>query len=59
MIKMEAELPKGRFMRIHRSYIVGLNHIDGIDGHQVIMKQNKLPIGVSYRKKFFEQLRML
>lgn len=59
MTKMENELPKNRFMRIHRSYIIGLNHIDGIDGNQVIIGQNKLPIGASYRKKFFEQLRTL
>ncbi|MGZ2368326.1 LytR/AlgR family response regulator transcription factor [Ancylomarina sp. YFZ004] len=51
---MEEILPKKRFPRIHKSYIVSLQHIDAINGNQVEIANKKLPIGQSYRQAFME-----
>lgn len=59
MNKLEKELPKDQFLRIHRSYIIGLRHISEINGNMVIIKDKKITIGASYRKAFFEQLNQL
>ena len=59
MNKMEAELPKNQFMRVHRSYIVALAHIQGVNGNMILIDEEKIPVGASYRKAFFEQLRTL
>lgn len=44
------------FIRVHRSYIIGLNHIKTIIGNVLKIEGKDIPIGGSYRKAFFEQL---
>lgn len=49
-IKMvEAELPSKQFLRIHKSYIVNINHILSIEGNQLKLDDIRLPIGKSYQ----------
>lgn len=52
MVELLDELPTGEFIRIHKSYIVAIRHIDVIEGHQVIVSKTKLPLGVTYRSNF-------
>lgn len=53
--KLEEHLPKKCFIRIHRSYIVNINKIKEIARLRIIMDKNTyLPIGESYREKFFQ-----
>jgi DNA-binding LytR/AlgR family response regulator len=54
---MEDILPAGRFARIHRSFIVALDRIAGINGGMVILKPSgaELPLGESYRAAFMEK----
>lgn len=59
MNKMEEELPSDQFMRVHRSYIVALSHIQKIEGNQIVMEEEKIPVGASYRKAFFDKIRLL
>ena len=54
---MEEILPKKQFPRIHKSYIVSIQHIDAIDGNQVEIANKKLPIGQSYRQAFMELIK--
>jgi DNA-binding LytR/AlgR family response regulator len=50
MKNLEAELPKNQFIRIHKSYIVAIDKIKVLEGNQVVIGKNKLPIGASYRE---------
>jgi len=47
-------LPAKNFIRIHRSYIVSLNHIDSITKKEVEIAEKILPIGNSYRNNLLE-----
>jgi two-component system, LytTR family, response regulator len=50
-------LPIGKFIRIHRSYIVAVNQIKIIDGNQIILKDgNVFNIGETYRQLIKSQL---
>ena len=49
-------LSDDRFIRIHKSFIINLSQIDLIEKHQVTVKQNKIPIGYSYREHFFNKI---
>ncbi len=49
MKKIEESLPKPEFMRIHRSYIVHMKKIDGIDRFRVVIGDAVLPISDSYK----------
>lgn len=48
-------LPQSHFYRIHRSYIVNKNAIKFIEGNQVVLQNDKLPIGERYKNEFMEK----
>jgi len=49
-----SKLPKGRFMQVHRSYVVNISHINALENKDVIVAGIEIPIGDSYRKKLKE-----
>ena len=53
MIKL---LPEKQFIRIHKSYIVSMNHVEKIERHQLTLKNKTIPIGITYRESFFKNL---
>ena len=50
------ELPKGKFLRIHRSFIVSLNHVEMADAASVTVAGVELPVGPSYRDNVLKVL---
>ncbi len=48
-------LPQDRFARIHRSYIVNLDHIETMDRREASIGDAALPIGGSYRQSLMEK----
>ncbi|MDD7913273.1 LytR/AlgR family response regulator transcription factor [Polaribacter ponticola] len=46
-------LPNKLFIRIHRSYIVALKHIETIKKHCVLIDGVEIPISSNYRENFF------
>lgn len=48
-------LPSPKFCRIHRSYIVSLQHISYVEKSAVHILEEIIPIGSVYRKQFFQQ----
>ena len=52
----ENMLPKEKFMRIHRSFIVNLSKIKSIKGNMVEIQANEIPIGASYRDELMTTL---
>ncbi len=49
-------LPGKNFVRIHKSYVISLNHIDAIERHDVIIGGKEIPIGITYREHFLKCL---
>lgn len=50
---MESELQSSQFMRIHRSYIINLNHISGYTKGRVFLSNDDyVPIGENYKEQF-------
>jgi DNA-binding LytR/AlgR family response regulator len=54
---LEAKLPGGKFMRIHRSFIVNLQMVDTIDRGRIVFGKVHIPVGEQYKEKFEEYLR--
>ncbi|MDH7461203.1 LytTR family DNA-binding domain-containing protein [Chitinophagaceae bacterium 26-R-25] len=51
MRDLEGFLPKDKFMRIHKSYIVALDRIQKMGGHMVYLDKDLFfPIGETFRK---------
>lgn len=51
---LEEKLPSNQFVRIHKSYIVSLKHIDSVEKKTVQIAVKTLPIGDSYKDNFME-----
>lgn len=51
-------LPARNFVRIHRSYIVSINHIESITKKEVEIAEKILPIGNSYRNNLLDIVKM-
>lgn len=56
MKKMEEKLPKEKFIRVHRSYIVGLNKIKSLDGLKLKLSRQAIPIGKNYKSMLYDIL---
>lgn len=56
---IEAKLPKKKFIRIHRSFLIAIAKIDSFTNEYVEINQKSLPISRSYRKAVLEQLENL
>lgn len=54
MKKMEEVLPSGRFIRVHKSYIVSLDKIESIERSRISICDKVIPIGDTYRDQFFK-----
>lgn len=53
MKKMEDVLPAGRFIRVHKSYILALDKIESIERSRILIGDKIIPIGDTYRDYFF------
>lgn len=53
---LEDTLPKDKFVRTHKSFIVSIKNIEDIDKTTVTVSGNKIPIGASYRDSLIERL---
>jgi DNA-binding LytR/AlgR family response regulator len=54
--KIQQALPPTRFIRIHKSFIISLKYITSINKAQVIIGENYIPIGESYKSNFLSRL---
>lgn len=60
MKDMEAELPWDMFARMHRSYIVNIKQIKGVEASKVVLKNGtELGIGLQYRNQLFAKMGLI
>lgn len=56
MKKMDETLPKGQFIRVHKSYIIALDKIESIERSRISIGDKTIPIGDTYRDEFFRHI---
>ena len=49
-------VPAADFIRVHKSYVVGIRHISMIEVHQLMVNGEKIPIGSTYRDSLRDRL---
>ncbi len=59
MIELEEKLPSGQFIRIHKSYIIPVSRITGIEGNMVRLKNvsAEILVGESYKPALMEMIK--
>jgi DNA-binding LytR/AlgR family response regulator len=48
------KLPADSFFRVHKSYIVSVDKIDMIENSRIVIGNQRIPIGESFRSSFFD-----
>jgi DNA-binding LytR/AlgR family response regulator len=56
---IDEKLPLNHFIRIHRSYIVNLSHIDEVAGSYVLVSKKAIPITKGYRTELLKRLQTI
>jgi len=56
MLALEEALPGNHFFRIHKSYLVNVNHIDIITGGRVYIQDQELPISRTKREELLQNI---
>jgi DNA-binding LytR/AlgR family response regulator len=54
----EAKLPGDLFCRVHRSFIVSLNHISSLLPSSLEIAETTIPVGITYRKEVYKKLKI-
>ncbi|MEP7321295.1 MAG: LytTR family DNA-binding domain-containing protein [Saprospiraceae bacterium] len=50
-------VPDAQFCRIHKSFVVALDHVHAFEVHQLMVGKYKIPIGASYREALLEKIK--
>ncbi|WP_222983115.1 LytR/AlgR family response regulator transcription factor [Flagellimonas meishanensis] len=53
---IENQLPESKFMRVHRSYLVGLTHVKKIEGSLLYVENHKIRISKNLRKQVYDRI---
>ena len=55
---LELNFNRESFIRVHKSYIVSTDKIEGIEGNEIFIQTHKIPIGRNYREQVINQVVM-
>ncbi|KJD33673.1 chemotaxis protein CheY [Tamlana nanhaiensis] len=53
--KFEEKL-SNNFIRVHKSFIVSLNHIHSVQRNRIVIDEKWIPIGISYKTEFLKRI---
>lgn len=51
-----AKLPENQFIQVHKSFIINSNFVERISGNTIYVKDNKIPIGRTYKQDLLSKL---
>ncbi|WP_406684549.1 LytR/AlgR family response regulator transcription factor [Seonamhaeicola sp. MEBiC1930] len=54
--KFEDKLRQNNFIRVHKSYIVSINHIHSVQRNRILIDEKRIPIGISYKNEFIKKI---
>jgi two-component system LytT family response regulator len=50
------KLDEGAFIRVHKSFIAAISKIDGIEGNELFIRHNRIPISRNFRQQVMERV---
>jgi DNA-binding LytR/AlgR family response regulator len=56
---LEGKLPSGRFLKVHRSYIIAFDKIDYIEDGVIYINKSPVPLAETYKGQLLERLNMI
>ncbi len=59
MKKVLEKLENPDFVRVHRSYVVNLNHVSGIEGNTLKLDKYKVEMSIKYKNDLLEKIKFI
>ncbi|MGI4872526.1 MAG: LytR/AlgR family response regulator transcription factor [Janthinobacterium lividum] len=59
MKAIEDKFPQAQFVRVHRSFIVNINHAQALEDNSLLIKEKYIPIGQTYMRGLLQRLNKL
>ena len=57
--EIEDKLPKSKFIRVHRSFIISMDYVVAIDGNEIFMKDApRVPMAGNFKEELFNQMEL-
>jgi DNA-binding LytR/AlgR family response regulator len=56
LTSLENQLPKDRFLKVHKSFLVSVPHIQAIEGQEIIIDKARIPISRNLRDDVIQQI---
>ncbi len=56
---MEEKLPEDKFYRLHRSFLIALDHIDKVEEGTAFIGKHPVPIGEQYKKELLKKINLI
>ena len=53
---LEERLDGNKFLRTHKSFIVSINRIDGLEGSEIFIRTSRVPIGRNHREMIVQKV---
>jgi len=53
---LETTLPEGQFIRVHKSFIVAKQYLQSVEGNQLAIGQQKIPISRSKKEAIVQAI---
>jgi two-component system, LytTR family, response regulator len=53
---LEENLDGRKFIRVHKSYIVSVDKIEGIEGNEIFIQSHRIPMSRNYREQVLQQV---
>lgn len=53
---VEEYLPAAQFLQVHKSYIIALDKVTGIDASEILLGEHRIPVGRTFRDQALEVL---
>lgn len=53
---LEENLDSQSFIRVHKSYIVSIDKIEGIEGNEIFIQSHRIPMSRNYREQVLQQV---
>ncbi|MBA3679846.1 MAG: response regulator transcription factor [Bacteroidetes bacterium] len=56
---LEEKLPAKKFYRLHRSYLIAIDHIDRVEEGTAFIDKHPIPIGEQFKKELLKKLNLI
>jgi DNA-binding LytR/AlgR family response regulator len=56
LTSLESQLPKNQFLKVHKSFLISVSHVQAIEGDEILMENARIPISRSLREQVVNQI---